>query len=271
MMDVLARASGVPLILGFGAGVNSVAVAIGLHEKGIRPDVVLFADTGGEKPETYEYFAVFEAYLTTIGFPPLVRVKNASPVAGYDSLEDECLQTEQVPSKAFGRSGCSFKWKIAPQEKYTAALPGVLDLWARGGRVIKALGYDAGETHRSSLDHDERYDYWYPLREWGWGRGDCEAAITRAGLPIPQKSACFFCPSSKPLEILRLGKTHPELVARALEMERRAKAAGKLVFIKGLGRRFAWADVVSADAAQARLFPDPPDGCLVCSDESEAS
>ncbi|WP_300747622.1 phosphoadenosine phosphosulfate reductase family protein, partial [Pseudomonas sp.] len=182
-MNPLSRAIGVPLIVGFGGGVNSTAMLVGLYEKGIRPDVVVFADTGSEKPETYEYLDVVAAYLDRVGFPNLVRVKNASPIAGYESLEDECLQTEQLPSKAFGRSGCSFKWKIAPQEKYTSTLPGVAELWASGGRVIKTLGYDAGEIRRSSLEHDERYDYWYPLREWAWDRSACVAAILRAGLP----------------------------------------------------------------------------------------
>lgn len=265
------RRSDGPLIIGFGGGVNSTAMLVGLAERRIRPDVVMFADTGSEKPETYEYLEVIAGYLSRVGFPPLVRVKNASPIAGYESLEDECLKTEQIPSKAFGRSGCSFKWKIAPQERYTASVPGVAELWARGGRVVKALGYDAGETRRSSLDHDDRYEYWYPLREWGWDRALCEAAILRAGLSIPAKSACFFCPSSKTREVIALGKSHPELLGRALEMERRAKAAGKLLFIRGLGRNFAWADVIASDAAQYDLFPEPPEGCLVCSDESEAA
>ena len=33
--------------------------------------------------------------------------------------------------------------------------------------------------------------------EWGWSRKDCIQAIRDAGLPLPGKSSCFFCPSMK--------------------------------------------------------------------------
>jgi 3'-phosphoadenosine 5'-phosphosulfate sulfotransferase (PAPS reductase)/FAD synthetase len=36
----------------FGAGVDSTAMLVALRAAGIRPDVITFADTGGERPET---------------------------------------------------------------------------------------------------------------------------------------------------------------------------------------------------------------------------
>ena len=39
-------------VVSFGGGVNSTALLIGLEERDERPDYILFADTGGEKPET---------------------------------------------------------------------------------------------------------------------------------------------------------------------------------------------------------------------------
>ena len=90
----------------------------------------------------------------------------------------------------------------------------------------------------------------YPLIEWNWGRDECINAIIRAGLPLPGKSACFFCPSSKKQEILQLKKDYPELAERAIIMEKNAQ----LTSVKGLGRNFAWSDLYLADENQGKLF-----------------
>ena len=41
------------IVVSYGGGTNSVAMLVGLHERGLRPDAIVFADTGGEKPNTY--------------------------------------------------------------------------------------------------------------------------------------------------------------------------------------------------------------------------
>jgi len=123
--------------------------------------------------------------------------------------------------------------------------------------ATKLIGIDAGEMHRAK-DYD---NVRYPLIKWDWGRDECVDAIDRAGLPQPGKSACFFCPSSKPREILELGRTHPDLLERALAMEARAE----LTSVKGLGRSFAWADLVKYSEAQLDLFShttEIPCGCF---------
>lgn len=35
---------------------------VGMAERGVRPDLILFADTGGEKPETYEFVNTMDAW-----------------------------------------------------------------------------------------------------------------------------------------------------------------------------------------------------------------
>jgi hypothetical protein len=80
--------------------------------------------------------------------------------------------------------------------------------------------------------------YWYLLLEWGYDRRRCQEVIAHAGLPVPPKSSCFFCPASKKHEIAWLADHHPELLKRALEIERNAQP--NLTSVKGLGRSFAW-------------------------------
>ena len=115
-------------------------------------------------------------------------------------------------------------------------------------------------TERERGDqHDSGYAKRYPLIEWDMGRDECIAAIDAAGVKRPGKSACFYCPSSKAHEILALP---PALQERAMSME----ANADLTAIKGLGRGFAWRDLIRADAAQCKLDFEPrmetPCGCF---------
>jgi len=43
-----------PFVVAYGMGVDSTAMLIGLSGIGMRPDLILFADVGGEKDETLE-------------------------------------------------------------------------------------------------------------------------------------------------------------------------------------------------------------------------
>ena len=159
------------------------------------------------------------------------------------TLEDECLQSCSLPSIAYGFKRCSLKHKIGPQEKFCNHYPPCRRTWAAGKRVVKFIGYDAGEGYRSDKVllgdlADRKYSKWYPLMEWGWTRDDCIRQIEAAGLPQPGKSSCFFCPSMKPDEITALREQHPDLFRRALALEDNARK--NLKTVKGLGRNYSW-------------------------------
>lgn len=235
------RARRPPLVVAYGMGVDSTAMLIGMKQRGIRPDLILFADTGGEKPETYDYLPVMQRWLRKVGFPSIEIVRYVpkwTKHGPYTTLEENCLVNKTLPSLAFGRKSCSLKWKRAPQDKRVDWWPPAQEAWARGQKVIKAIGYDAGpkDSKRGhDLKDDEKYTYWYPLREWGWTRDKCAAVIRAARLPVPVKSACFFCPASKPAEIAALCKEHPDLATRIQRMEKVAKPNSRV--IEGLWRK----------------------------------
>ena len=272
--EVVARA--VPLVFGCGGGVNTAAAAILMDKRGFRPDLVSFADTGGaksdggEKPETYAWLeSVFRPWLARVGWPDLTVVYNKSPLAGYTSLEDDCLQKETMPSRAFGRSSCAMRWKIEPQDKFLTHWPPARAAWDAGLKPIKVLGYDDGEDGRAKVHEDARLLYWYPLLEWGIDREDCEDIIRAEGLPIPVKSACYYCPSSTKSQVIQLSRKHPDLMARALKIERTALESERhnLRKIKGLGRHWSWAELLAADeAARAKMPEAPVESCVICDD-----
>jgi hypothetical protein len=227
----------------YGGGTNSTALLIEMVRLKQPVDVILFADTGGERPETYQYVRIFSDWLVLNGYPPITVVKKGGR---QETLEENCLRLSMLPSLAYGFKGCSHKYKIEPQEKFCNNSPQARVAWSAGQKVVKIIGYDMDEPHRAAIPEDKKYRYRYPLLEWKWGRDECVDAISQAGLPQPGKSACFFCPSSTKPEILELRRSNPDLLARALELEKTAKESGNLKTVNGLGRRLNWADFLHA-------------------------
>ncbi len=225
-----------PLVVCYGAGVDSTAMLVAMYQQGIRPDAITFADTGGEKPETYEQVRIMSDWLTARGWPAVTVCKYQTSRAPYSDLEGNNTSNETLPSLAFGMKSCSIKWKAQPQDyaiKGCKGGPNKCDphpLWLeakrRGVKPVKLIGYDAGpaDLRRSKNLKTECKDfqYRYPLQQLGWSRQECIAAILGAGLAVPVKSACWFCPASQKWELYWLAGKHPELFERALELEHKA-------------------------------------------------
>ncbi len=171
-----------PLIASWGGGRNSTAMLIGMHEYGIRPDAILFADTGGEKPETYDFMFGFGAWLLAVGMPCLTILHKDSM---YSSLEDNCLKKNMLPSRAYGFSSCAEKWKHQPQEKWANHWQPAIDCWAKGGKVVKAIGFDTGEAHRAERAPamNDKYVYYYPLTTYRCRRSRRVSTVR----PVPRR------------------------------------------------------------------------------------
>lgn len=246
-------------VASFGGGVNSTAMLIGCHQRGIPVHLVLFANTGGEKPETYAYKEKFNVWLVANGMPSITVVRKTSSRDGryYGpgevlDLESYCLNMGTLPSIAYGYKTCSLKFKQEPQRKFVEAWEPAYADWLCGKPVTKLIGFDADEPHRAIQSPEPGYVNRYPLIEWQWGREECEQAIADAGLCVPPKSSCFFCPNMEELEILQLRDEHPDLLERALKIEENAPTHGS---IKGLGRDYSWKQILEFDAAQGSFFP----------------
>ena len=244
-----------PVALSYGLGVDSTATLIGMKQRGERPDLIKFANTGrpdftrGEKRATYAYLDVINRWCADNGFP-LVTVlhKNSKD----ESLYDECWRKSMLPSIAYGGHSCSDKWKQAVLEKFSNNwLPARL-AWGAGFKMVRIIGYDASPrdcarmakavTYVAKKD-DVKHEYRYPLQEWGWDRERCMNEILAAGLPLPPKSSCTFCTAMKREEVIDLRRSDPDEYYANLALEQRAIASGQLKSSKGLGRSYAWADI----------------------------
>lgn len=242
-------------VLAFGGGTDSTAILCGWVEKGYQAidpiDLILFADTGGERPWTYEHIERMQVWLNLHGMPPITVIRATRKDGSEFTLEQDCVENGRLPSLAYGFKTCSQKFKVAPQDKFLNNYAPAKAWWRkkRGSdaerKITKLIGYEYSEKHRwmKAPLEDEKYFYEFPLVEWGWSRPDCLAAISRAGIPLPGKSSCFFCPATKKPELDALAAEFPELLRRAVAME--ANARGSLKTSKGLGRYFNWGEYLA--------------------------
>lgn len=248
-------------VLSFGGGVNSTAALVELVRRSEPPDLVIFADTGGERPDTYAHVELMRSWCRERS----IEWADVNAFDRFGTLEQRSLERKELPSLAYGFKGCSDKWKRQPMDRFLRSHKRALGVWDTGGLVERCIGIDAGESHRAVLTEDGRFKYRYPLVEWGMDREGCIAAIRAHGLEVPSKSSCFFCPAMKKREILELQRSNPELLERAIKIESNAVTTT----VAGLGRSWSWGAFIKADKAQGRLFPETMDTPCMCEDGKE--
>ena len=231
------------LILCHGIGVDSMGAAVGMHQRGIRPDFVIHADVGAEKAKinlpgvvaTMDYIPILRDWLRKVDWPDLTIVRYEAQDfkywPEYHTIEENLLTNSTLPSIAYGGHSCSAKWKIQAMNKYFNQHP-QLQRWSYGFKAIKVIGFDDGKRDREravkgcntfaiQADEYSKYELRFLLQEWGWDRERCIQEIRGAGLPVPCKSACYFCTASKPWEIDALPEHY---LVRIVIIEKRASA-----------------------------------------------
>lgn len=253
-----------PLVVSYGAGLDSTGVLVLFHINGIRPDLIIFSDVGAENPKTYAALTVVSDWCESVGFPPVTVVRPAPERSRYQNLEGNCLQNETLPSLAFGGHSCSDKNKIKVIDAFIKTWPPALEALEAGRKIIRVVGYDASPADsrrtfkamganavREAQKWQPWYE-WYPLRDVGLTRSGLEALVSSQpalaaalrvaiGQSYPTKSACFYCPAARQHEAEELAREFPELALRAVVMEYRARwgkhGLGSTV---GLGRNWSW-------------------------------
>ena len=116
------------------------------------------------------------------------------------------------------------------------------ELKARGATVadpaVVALGISTDEIERAKPGLDPRMSFQfreYPLLDLGLSRSDCKRIIADAGLPVPGKSACFFCPFHDKTAWADLAHDTPELFAKACALEAHLNAQRDEMACQGVG------------------------------------
>jgi hypothetical protein len=212
--------SGLLRVLSFGGGVQTTALLVLIAEERLpRPNAIVFSDTGDEKPETYAYLTdVTAPYCAGHGMEVIVLGPEWRLPSERLTLGAYCFEHRMVPG-TWAR-WCTHRYKIDPIKRYREAMgvPGPIESW---------IGISTDEVKRATVSTDPSEIKRYPLLELGMSRADCERAIQGAGLRIPPKSGCSFCPFQTRGAWQRMKRERPEQFAYALEMERNAAPSKK--------------------------------------------
>lgn len=203
-------------VLSFGGGVQSTAMILMVAD-GIlpRPDVIMFADTGSELPETLEHIqANVIPFVENVLKLPFIICRSHR-----GALHDDYIRLKALPM--VGVRSCTGNFKIDPQRREIRKIVG-----NRRGKLMARcwMGITTDESRRKPDKKDPREPKWvektYPLLDLvPTSREECQAINERHNWNVI-KSGCFCCPYSGSKHWLKLREDHPDLFAIALEMEK---------------------------------------------------
>ncbi len=215
-------------ILSLGAGVQSSAIAL-MSEKGDLPrlDAAVFADTGAEPQQVYDWLDWLETQLSF----PVHRVSK-----GNLETDDVKRMVSGKTGKRYVRSGtpmwvqkgpkmgggllrkCTRDYKIRPLQRKSKEIGGV---GRRPASVMvrQWIGISTDEAHRMKPSRDVWCEHWWPLIDRNISRQGCIRWMEKNGYPKPPRSACVFCPFHSADEWYRLQTEEPASYERAAKYE----------------------------------------------------
>jgi len=198
------------IALSFGAGIQTTAIMVLCANGELpKPDFVVFADTGCEWPETYDYLARHaKPFMEKLGL-------NFQQVS-KGNLYDFYWRYKSIPMPM--DRACTDRFKIQPLKHFYKEF-GVTEEWI--GFSLDEQGRAVRKRERPLIANTK-----FPLIDLRIARSDCPSIIKEAGLPIPPKSACYFCSFSHPTKISRLAHLHPDLFEKVAALEDRASQRG---------------------------------------------
>jgi 3'-phosphoadenosine 5'-phosphosulfate sulfotransferase (PAPS reductase)/FAD synthetase len=199
--------------LSYGAGVHSTAILVML-----KPKTVIFADTGGEHPETYRYIREH-----TMPFCEANGIEFIVAMNPKWTLEEMALHDRIAPART--HRWCSDKFKVR-----------VIRAWLEENGCVPAqemIGFDANESHRAKASGRDDIVNLFPLLAAGMDRPACAERILAEGLPVPRKSGCWFCPFQSKSNWIELKQDRPHLFDRAATIEKNASGYERGFYLAG--------------------------------------
>jgi hypothetical protein len=193
-------------ILSYGGGVNSVALLLYLLEQGKPLDEVIFADTGAELPETYDYSIMIKKIVQENNIPFKIVKSNG------DDLYGRCSRRQVIPSQIW--RWCTRDLKIRPIYAHYRSLK---------THVNQYLGISYEERDRYRISNVPYASNIFPLIENRITRDMCIDIIDKVNLSLPVRSGCYICPFNSISRWVEIYKKHSNLYDKAMILEENSK------------------------------------------------
>jgi hypothetical protein len=255
-------------VVSHGGGVQSTALLVLAAHGRIPHRTFLFANVGSdsEHPGTLRYIAEVARPFAEANGIQLVelrsRRRDGTEKTIYGEITRRGSRRELIPHRLTngmpGRRSCTAEFKIEVIRRWLKANGATAECPAH-----VAIGFSVDEVQRVARRRENEVERpEYPLIELGLARDDCVDVIAAAGLPVPERSACWFCPFHRAGYWAELRRDEPELFERAARLEalmnRRRRASGRPpAWLTRHGRPLEKA----VEAAPGPVSPEGPETC----------
>jgi hypothetical protein len=244
--------------ISYGGGVQSTALIVLAAQGQIDAvDGALFCNTGddSEHPETLKYvrkIMVPWAAEHGITVHEIQRTTKGKPQTLWGRIMDHTGDSLREPIPVYGYTGAPLSRTCTADHKIR-----VLEKWIKTNAkqlpVETMIGISVDELERAKNGPPTYEIRRYPLLELDLTRTDCAKVIADAGLPVPPKSSCFFCPFHSLLTWSELRRDKPDLFNKAVELEttlnvRRERKGKPPVYLTRRGKPLAQAVGVAQDS-----------------------
>ena len=216
--------------ISYGGGVQSTAMLLaagtGLLRAhfGLKVTHALFANTGddSEHPDTLRYVReVATPWAAERGIAVVEVRRRYADGRPHGTLLETLTKRAGIPIPVRLQNGapasrtCTAEWKgktLARWRKEHGA--------TENRQAIALVGFSTDEWKRANKKRAAKWEcIQYPLLDLGMNRDNCVEMIRVAGLPVPRKSACWFCPWTSPESWRRMKRDDPELFAKCCDLE----------------------------------------------------
>lgn len=232
-------------VLSFGAGVQSTTLALMAAHGEITPmpDCAIFADADESEP-VYDHLRwmmsgnvlPFPIHMVSIGNlgDEILRSTRGESRKGSDARPPFYVLNDNG-SKGIIRRQCTGDYKIDPIQRKVRELLGLKfrQRWPLSPVVEQWIGISTNEASRMRDSKIPAITLRYPLIEKRMNRNDCEQWLKRNGYPVPQKSACTFCPFRSDEQWRTLRDTDPAGFAKAVEIDGAIRSGLRSDSLKG--------------------------------------
>tara|TARA_Y100000592_G_C5441566_1_gene303654 strand:- start:203 stop:1087 length:885 start_codon:yes stop_codon:yes gene_type:complete len=211
-------------VLSLGAGVQSSTLLFKMLDEEIKPpDLAIFADTGNEPKEVYDWLERLKSKAK--GKIEIITVVNdhntGDIVKDYQSTNKKFAMLpvhvkKPDGSKFLGRRTCTYEYKIKPIRDYVREMLGGN---LRGKCVEMVMGISLDEIQRAKKPNNKWSVHTYPLVHNKITRDDCIHYFKHLDFGTPPRSACIMCPYHDNKTWKHLKETSPEEFDQAIKFD----------------------------------------------------